>query len=364
MYETTDAYRDVLESGSRQWSTKIEVLFGSDVVTSLDTMVSGYVGMDSVSVRRECKFTIVDADGVFTPASAHDLLSPKGTEVRLYRGLLVNHQYEYVPLGVFGIDKPEVRSHSDGTVIEIRGYDRVDALRYRTFEDPWVVAAGTLAHVAISAIFTNRMPTVPMRITPTAYTVPEVVFDRLSDPWDAIRKLAEASGLNCYFDQLGSFVIEPLQDFVTGWTYQPGPKSMLMTSSRTFSARGSYSGVIARAEHPDAAPLRYEIWDTDPTSPTYSNGPFGKRPYGYHTEGIISLPQLQAVAQIIYDREVHIHQECEVTVTGHPGHDIGDIIEIVDPRSRTTGVWRVISATIPMKVNQGDHVRLRCQEVR
>jgi hypothetical protein len=364
MWPTTQGFKEALESGSRLWSTRIEVLFGSDVVTSLDTLVSGYVGMDNVSVRRECNFTIVDADGIFTPASAGDLLSPKGTEIRLYRGLMVNHVYEYVPMGVFGIDKPEVRSHSDGTVIEIRGYDRVDALRYRQFEDPWVVVGGTLAHVAIAAIFTDRMPGIPMRITPSTYTVPEVVFDRLSDPWDAIRKLAVAAGLNCYFDQLGSFVIEPTQDFITGWTYQPGPASMLMTSARSFSARGSYSGVIARAEHPDAAPIRYELWDTNPASPTYSAGPFGRRPYGYYTDKITSLPQLQDIAQIIYDREVHIAQECEITVTGHPGHDVGDIIEIIDPRSRTAGVWRVISATVPMKVVQGDHVRLRCQEVR
>lgn len=363
MWPTTAGFKEALESGARLWSTRIEVLYGPDIVTTLDTMVSGYVGMDNVSVRRECNFTIVDADGIFTPATAADLLSPKGTEIRLYRGLMVNHQYEYVPMGVFGIDKPEVRSHSDGTVIEIRAYDRVDALRYRQFEAPWAIVGGTLGHVAIAAIFNDRMPGIPIRVTPGIYTVPEVVYDRLSDPWDAIRKVATASGLTCYFDQLGSFVIEPPQDFITGWTYRPGPASMLMTSSRSFSARGSYSGVIARAEHPDYPPLRVEKWDTDPTSPTYAAGPFGRRPYGFYSDEITDLTQLQNVVDVIYDREVHIAQECEITVTGHPGHDVGDIIEIVDPRSKTSGVWRVISATVPMKVEQGSHVRLRCQEV-
>jgi len=363
MWETTTAFKEALESNSRIWSTRIEVLFGNDVVTSLDTMVSGHITMDNQSVRRECNFTIVDADGVFTPASANDLLSPKGTEIRLYRGLMVNYQYEYVPMGVFGVDKPEVRSHSEGTVIEIKGFDRVDALRYRRFEDPWVVAKDTLTHAAVAAIFTDRMPGIPMRVTPTAYTTPELVFDRLSDPWDAIRKLAENAGLICYFDQLGSFVIEPKTDVLTGWTYRPGVTSMLMTSARNFTARDSYSGVIARSEHPDEAPVRVEIWDTDPTSPTYSDGPFGRRPYGYFTEGIRTVPQLTDIAQIIYDREVKIKQGCEITVSGHPGHDIDDVIEIVDPRSRTSGLWRVISATIPLKVGQGEHIRLRCEEI-
>jgi hypothetical protein len=363
MWPTTTAFKEALESNSRQWSTRIEVLYGNDVVTSLDTMVSGSVTLDNVSVRRECSFTIVDADGVFTPASAADLLSPKGTEIRLYRGLLTNFQYEYVPMGVFGIDKPEVRSHSDGTVIEIKGFDRVDNLRYRRFEDPWVVAEDTVTTTAIAALFASRMPTVPVRITPTAYTSPELVFDRLTDPWDAIRKLAKDAGLICYFDQLGSFVIEPDTDVITGWSYSPGEKSMLMTSARNFSARDSYSGVICRSEHPDMAPVRVELWDTDPTSPTYSDGPFGRRPYGFFTQGARTEAQLLAIATIIFNREARIKQECEITVAGHPGHDINDIIEIIDPRSRTRGLWRIVSATVPLRVEQGSHTRLRCEEV-
>lgn len=363
MWETSAGFTEALVANSRTWATKIEVLYNNEIVTSLDTMVSGRVGMDNVSVRRDCDFTIIDADGFFTPASARDLLSPKGTEIRLYRGLLVNYQYEWVPLGVFGIDKPEIRSHSDGTVIEITGMDRVDALRYRRFEDPYVVVAGTLTHTAISAMFSNRMPGVPVRATPTTYTTPELVFDRMSDPWNAIRSLAATAGMICYFDQLGSFVIEPIMDVITGWTYRPGDSSLLMNSARSFSARDSYSGVIVRSEHPDAAPVRVEIWDEDPSSPTYSLGPFGRRPYGYFTEGILTVPQATDVAQAIYDREVRIRQECEVFVSGHPGHDIGDVIEIIDPRNRTTGLWRVISGTIPLRVEQGTYIRLRCEEV-
>src|SRR5918993_5579266 len=135
MWRTSDAFNEVLKEGSRRWHTRIDVLFGNEIVTSLNVLISGYIGIDNVAVRRECHFTIVDADGVLTPARATDLLTPKGTELQIYRGLEVAGVIEWVPMGVFGVVEPEVRAHSDGTVIEIKGFDRVDTIRDRQFTD-------------------------------------------------------------------------------------------------------------------------------------------------------------------------------------------------------------------------------------
>lgn len=366
MWPTSDAFEAALRSSSRRWATKIEVLYGADLVTSLNVLVSGYVSMDDVAVRRECHFTLVDADGVLTPASARDLLAPKGTEMRIHRGLFTGETadgYEWVPLGVFGIVEPEVRAHSDGTVIEVKGFDRVDTVRDRKFINPWVVTNGTFIHTAIADIVTSRL-SVPVRVTSTApHMVPESVFDRYSDPWDAVRELAESAGYMAYFDQLGSLVIGPEEPQVTGYRYEPGPDSMLMTSARKFDKSKTYSGVVVRGEHPDKTPVRVEKWDLDPKSPTYSLGPFGQRPYGYYSNLVTTTAQAQAVADSLFPRVTRITQECTITVLGHPGHDIGDVIEIVDPRSKTSGKWQVIGGTIPLRVQQGEHTRLRCKEV-
>lgn len=365
MWPTTEAFASALASSSRQWSTKIEVLYGSELVTSLNVLISGYVGMDDVAVRRECHFTLVDADGVLTPASARDLLAPKGTELRIYRGLFTGASadgYEWVPLGVFGVVQPEVRAHSDGTVIEVKGFDRVDTVRDRQFIDPWVVVNGTAIHTAIANIVTSRL-TVPVRVTSTApHLAPETVFDRYSDPWDAVRELAGAAGYSAYFDQLGSLVIGPDIPSRTNMRYEPGAQSMLMTSSRKFDKTKTYSGVVVRGEHPDKTPVRYEKWDVDPKSPTYSLGPFGKRPYGYYSNLVSTSAQAQQVAEALFPKVTRITQECTITVLGHPGHDVGDVIEIVDPRSKTSGLWEVIGGTIPLRVQQGEHTRLRCKE--
>jgi hypothetical protein len=341
----------------------MEVLYAGEIITTLNVMISGYIGLDDVAVRRELHTTVVDADGVLTPAQATDLLTPKGTEIRVYRGLYVGMDYEWVPMGVFGIVEPEVRAHSDGTVIEIKGFDRVDKLRALHFTDPWVIPDGTNFATAIGAIVTSRMPTVPVRLAPLTYTTPAITFDRLSSPWDAIKDLCEASGTVAYFDQLGTFVVEPAVGVPTGLTYGIGERSLLMTSARKFlSTENVYSGVIVRGEHPDKTPVRVEKWDVDPASPTYSDGPFGRRPYGIYSQAVITTPQAQALADEALPRVTKMKQECEITTRGHPGHEVGDIITISDPRSRTNGDYQVRTATIPLKNEQGAHTRLRCKE--
>lgn len=357
----------MLES-ARTWSTKIEIFYGDTVVETLNTLQSGYIGIDDLAVRREAHFTISDSDGELTPRDAKDLLTPKGTEMKIYRGLWVTAAngvagFEYVPLGVFGLVEPEVRSHSDGVVIEIKGFDRVDKLRELEFTDPWVIADGTPIHEAISDIIADRMPDVAIRVTTSDFVTPELVFDRLTSPWDAIRDLCESAAYVAYFDQLGQAVVEPITEVDSGVTYTPGPQSVLMNVSRKFlSADKVYSGVIVRGQHPDYLPIRAELWDEDPASPTNSLGPFGRRPYGVWSDSITSVEQAEAIAEDRLPRVSQMKQEVEITTRGHPGHEIYDVMRITDPRSSTDGLFTLISGTIPLVNQQGEHTRLRCRE--
>ena len=140
MWAVSDGFESALLESNRLWRNRIEVLYGGDIVTSINVLADGYVDIDDVAVRRSCSLTLIDVDGVLTPSSARDLLAPKGTEVRIYKGLYVNGAYEDVPLGVFGIVEPEVSSHDGGTRLRIKGWDRVDAIRVRQFENPHAVA--------------------------------------------------------------------------------------------------------------------------------------------------------------------------------------------------------------------------------
>lgn len=364
MYATSDAFDDALHADSRSWNTVVEVVYQGDVVLASDVILSGYVGLDNVAVRRELHVTFVDADGVLTPATSRDLLSPKGTELRVKRGLWIPSlgDYEYVPLGVFGLVKPEVRSHSDGVVLECKGFDRVDNVRARRFTEPWAITSGTLVTQAIADIVSSRIPSIPVKITPSTFITPEIVFDRLDSPWDAVRALAGAAGLVAYFDGLGSLVIEPALGRETGVTYSIGSEvATLMNVTRSMDSTDTYSGVQVTGENPDQTTFRVEKWDMDPTSPTYSVGPFGRRPYGFFSELITTQAQAQAKVDELFPQKVRIAEEVEINTVGTIGHDIDDIFTVIDPRSKTNGSYQIVSGTIPLRVSQGDLLRWRCK---
>lgn len=348
MWATSTDYTTALLSGSRRWATRVEVLWADSVVAALSVVSDGKVSIDQQAVRRSLTATLIDADGSLTPADARDLLSPKGTEIRVYRGLLVAGEYEWVPLGVFGVNQPTVTAHNDGTKVELRAYDRVDAIRQRRFTMPWTVPSGTPTADAISDIVTSRLD-VPVRITSTGHTAPESVFDELSDPWDAVRALAEADTLVAYFDPLGTLVVTRDDPVDTGITFAPGESSLLLGVSRTMSAEKTYSGVIVKGEHPDKTPIRVELWDVDPASPTYAFGPFGKRPYGFTSSLVTTEGMAREAAETIMNRVTRMAQEIEIEIIGHPGHDVGDGITVEDPESRTSGYYAVTAAEIPLR---------------
>lgn len=364
MYAVSDAFNEALHKDSRRWNTVVEVVYQNDVVLASDVIVSGYIGLDSVAIRRELHVTFVDAQGVLTPATTRDLLSPKGTELRVKRGLYIPSldDYEYVPLGVFGLVKPEVRANSDGVKVECKAFDRVDNVRARRFSDPWVVTQGTPVTTAIAAIVASRIPNIPVKITPSTYTTPEIVFDRLDSPWDSVRTLCAAAGLVAYFDGLGSLVIEPAVGRETGIAYSIGTEvATLMNVSRTMDSQETYSGVQVLGENPDQTTFRVEKWDMDPTSPTYSEGPFGRRPYGFFSEMITTQAQAQAKAEELFAQKVRIAEEVEINTVGTIAHDIDDIFTVTDPRTRTDGRYQIVSGTVPLRVQQGDLLRWRCK---
>jgi hypothetical protein len=349
MWKTSDSYNSALVSGSRRWSTKVEVLYSDAVVTTLTGTIDGAVDIDEVAVRRSLNFTMVDTDGTLTPAGASDLLAPKGTEIRVHRGLtLPDGTTEFVPLGVFGVNEPVVRAHQPGTIIAIKAFDRVDAIRSRRFTAPWRVAAGTPTYQAISDIITSRL-NVPVRSTITGNTTTEVVYDELSDPWDAVRDIASADSLVAYFDPLGTVIIAPDAEADTGVLYSPSIDSLFIQAERTIKSDKTYSGVIVKGEHPDVDPIRVELWDDDPKSPTYYLGPFGARPYGFTSPLLTTVDQATAAAETILARVTKMRQDGTLTTVGHPGHEVGDVVTITDPKSRTSGRWTIYGGKVPLR---------------
>jgi hypothetical protein len=355
MWGTSPEFDAALRASTRQWRSRVDILYAGALVTALDVLMDGYVDIDDVAVRRAGKFRLVDPHGSLTPKDARDLLAPKGTELRPMRGLvLADGTVEWVPLGVLGITEPKINSLPGGGVqIELTALDRVDAVRARRFASPYRVAAGTPTHTAIANIVTSRM-TVETRLQVTGYTTPELLYDALSDPWDAVRDIAASDTLSAFFDPLGTLSVVRDEPAVTKVHYEPGPESFVISTQRSLSSANTYSGVVVRVEHPDSDPITAELWDTNPSSPTYADGPFGRRPYGYSSSVITTTVQAQAVAATLLPRVSKMRQEASLETVGHPGHDVGDLVTVTDPRTGTSGRWVIKGGRVPLRPSGGN----------
>ena len=335
------------------------MLSAGQVVATLDTLVEGSVTTENQSVRRSGDLRIIDRDGSLTPVTARDLLAPSGTELRLFKGLHLPGQAEpeMVPLGTLRISSPKITRDSSGLYINLKCYDRARQLQRARFTQAWAVAAGTPISQAITDIVVSRC-SYPINVTPTTATTNALVFESLSDPWDAINQLASAAGYEAYFDLLGTFTARPTPNYEAQtpvWTYEPGELSLLLANQREMDDERSYSGVIVTAEVPDAAPIRVEVWDLDPNSPTYYDpahpelSRFGAVPYGFSSPIIRTEQQATLAGQTILTRVSGLLEQVEVVTAGHFGHDVGDVIAVRDPGTRLGGTHVIESITQPLR---------------
>lgn len=349
MWHTSKAFDVALRAPQRTWQSRVDILYAGELIQALDVLIDGNVSFDRVAVRRSGTFRLTDPSGALTPRDARDLLTPKGTELRPFRGLvLANGSVEWVPLGVLRVKQPRISRDSGGTLIEVTAHDRSAAVKQRRFTDPYVIATGTPTHQAIADIVTSRL-NVDTRITVTGHTTPGLTYDILDDPWEAVEDLALADSLTAYFDPLGSLAVTPDVPTETGVVYQPGPESFLLSTDRFIDGDKAYSGVIVRVEHPEQDPIRAEAWDLDPKSPTYSLGEFGRVPYGYSSPVITDLAQAQSAARTLLPKVTKMRQEATLTTIGHPGHEVGDLVTVLDPNTKTEGKWVVVGGDVPLR---------------
>ena len=98
-----------------------------------------------------------------------------------------------------------------------------------------------------------------------------------------MQELAEAAGGWVFNDEFGNFVLAPFTPFGgnTVWQINAGHDGVLVDAAETFSRREQYNAVglefRPNVSGEDWSKLIF-LWDNDPNSVTYYDGPFGKRP--------------------------------------------------------------------------------------
>lgn len=339
-----------------------------DVIAGFDdiSVTTGLVTMDaSADFQRQSTLTIHDDSGEKTPATFADALAPNGNEIQIWRGIVgpLIPEPELIPLGVFGVSTADIKSDVEGGVqIDLTAYDRGRRASLAKFTDSYVVAPNTNIATAIQTILQTALPDslgIQYLFAPTAFSTGSapLVYNVGDDPWKAATDLATSVGYWLYFNGVGNCILKPVPDPATApidWIYEEGAEATILTAEKKLDDTETFNGVVAIGSSTgitdqQAAPVAATVWDTNPQSPTYYLGKFGKRPTVYQSDLITTPDQATAAATGILNASLGLAEDVQFTAIVNPAHEPGDIVSVKVSKSKIDSRYVLDSFGIPLE---------------
>jgi hypothetical protein len=335
--------------------TESDVLEGTSSV-----LIEGSVSIDRTrQQRRTMTLTIANAGGVWTPTGPASPFYP-GRMVRIDRGISVAGAIEWVPLGVFGLDDPEMAVAPGGSTIRLAGTDRTRLAATSGFGVPTTLPRGTRIRDAVRTL----AEAAGMGTDDALYDLEDASAALGADAtWeaddgrlDAMMRLAADNALELYPSALGVLTLRPVvavEDLAPVWTFARGADAIMLGVTRRLSDAGAYNHTIAVGEGADIGPFRGEARDTNPASPLYNppdgSGPAGDRLAPIHRSALItSAGQAQAVAEAMLREVALIEEQLSIPATAHPALEAGDVVTVTEPVSGASDRYRLDSVTQPV----------------
>lgn len=323
---------------SHTLATRVDVLQNGSTILAGLSVTDGSVTIDrTADVRGRC--SIVVADPALVPSDATDLLTPYGNELRVWRGVRFASTStavgastdEMVSLGVFRIQSFTV--DDPGRAIKIDGLDRSQAIREAAFEDVYTVPAGTPYTSAIQSLISAVLPTTQFNFAISDEQAPLLVFDDVGEGgrWSAATSMAASLGCELYFDGDGTCVLRPDTSAIAAsvLTVTDGVGGVIVAGSKGWARDGMYNAVVATSNNPTGAlSARGFAYDSDPNSPTYYFGPFGKKIRHYASPFIATQDQAESAALSILQQNLGASQALKFTIAPNPALEPGDVITV------------------------------------
>lgn len=358
MYATSAEFLNVIR-GSHTAIAKAEIWGEGTKLRDLD-LTSGSVRVDAKSsVRRTVSINVVAdrEDNALVPDDEFDDLAPFGNELRVYRGaVLEDGTEEYVPLGVFVMTDVVITDRLGGVDIVINGQDRSFRVSSNRWLNAYKVSSGDLATV-LTALLQNRYADIQLQFpTTTGVTVNDLVLgtDTDNDPWKDAVQIAEDAGYDLFFNADGACELAQfpsLDASVVVATYEENADATVTELDRTLSALNTYNGVCFTSESSKSDPIRVEVWDEDPLSPTYRYGKFGQRVLFFSSPVIVTQNAAISAASSVLNRYLGAQEEVNWKALVNPAHDANDVIYMSNVGAKVNRVIIIDALEIPLDPN-------------
>ena len=300
--------------------TEIEILDG-------DVQVDG-----SAQIRSTLALT-TEGKGMW-PTQASSLLAPYGNEVFVRRGIRYgNGVTEWVSLGYFRLDTPEQDRVPDGP-IRLSAKDRMAGIVDGRLLAPKPFAATATYGQVLSALVAEIYPWATVEWDDT--TVDQAIGRQViaeDDRHKVLDDLVTAVGKIWWWDYRGVLVVRtPVSPTVPVWEVNHGADGVLVSMSRRLTREGVYNAVVATGEGADTAtPVRAVAIDSNPNSPTFWGGQFGKVPQFFSSPLITSNGQAATAATSMLIRQVGLPYAVDLSAVPNPALEPYDPVRVTYP---------------------------------
>lgn len=347
MYPVTTQFLDALRR-SHVTVFNVDAYRGAVLLASDLPISGGSVTVDGGSqVRRTLSVTIADPslDPKVDPLA---VLAPFGSDLIVKRGIrFPNGTVEWAPLGRFRIESVQAAVAQDA--IAVTGSDRAAYVKDARFTAITQSNTSNTVVAEITRLLTEALPGLTVtNLTTATNSTPSVYWER--DRWEAIEQLGQAIGADVYFDPTGNGVIAPAPAIsnTPAWWVDAGELGVMVNGGRETSREYTYNGVVASGESGgDTPPVTATVWDTNPASPTYWLGTFGKKPYFYVSPLLTTGAQCTSAATSMLNRVRGMIRQLDLSCVPNPALESGDVIRVRFPDGATE-THLVDSFTVPL----------------
>lgn len=284
------------------------------------------------------------------PEDSSGLLTPYGNEVFVERGVVFgNGSVEWVSLGYFRISDVEQDDAPDGP-LRITAHDRMSNVVDSKLEAPRQYAAGVQVAAVFADLVGDLYPGVPIVFdfdaTAATFSTSHVAEE---DRYAFLKAIADSFGKIMFWDYQGILQVQTAPDpTMPVWGVTHGEKGVLVRAARSLSRQDAFNAVVASGEVAgEKPPVRAVVYDTNPQSPTYWGGPFGKVPYKMTSSMIQTNDQANAAALAKLTRSLGVPYGIDFQAVPNPALEPLDPVK-VSYANKPEEIHVVETLTIPL----------------
>lgn len=259
MYAVSTGFERALKSSIRDVTARLTI--GDTVI---DDFLEGVVYVDTErAMRRTCQVRLTNDDGIHTPVNYNSTFW-WNTEFALDFGVKVGSEYEYTRLGTFLVDRPEVLSEDEASVINVDGSDLWKKFQKSTFALPKAYFVNATYNSVISdfaddaGVTKLNLDPLNDRATTEKQLQAPLYFEIDDNRGDKLWDLCDKWDLDIYFDVYGTLVtrdrakrVSALDTTAADWTFSTGEDAMFVNLTKTLTGDDVFNHVVVSGELDD-----------------------------------------------------------------------------------------------------------------